>query len=123
LEVRIMRTEDHAVGQWLKALIAGLAQLVCDNVIDPVRRHARSRAGERAMAQLDDRLLRDIGLTRSQVHAAAWGLVGLDGLPRADPGQALPSAPGKVVRLKRRASAARVDAAAPGPDVRLVARG
>ena len=39
------------------------------------------RAGERAMWRLDDRMLRDIGLTRWDIHAAAYGR-----LTRAGPG-------------------------------------
>ena len=33
---------------------------------------ARSRA-ERQLAQLDDRLLADIGLKRSEIHTMVWG--------------------------------------------------
>jgi uncharacterized protein YjiS (DUF1127 family) len=38
----------------------------------------RARAGEREMMALDDRLLRDIGLKRSEIHAAAYGLLQKD---------------------------------------------
>jgi hypothetical protein len=34
---------------------------------DPMRRRARQRLGAQQLARLDDHLLRDIGLTRSQV--------------------------------------------------------
>jgi hypothetical protein len=63
------------------------------------------------MAQLDDRLLRDIGLTRLQIHGAAFGLLRLG--PCASPlGAPPPSAPAGGERPKRRVSAARLDQAA-----------
>jgi uncharacterized protein YjiS (DUF1127 family) len=40
-----------------------------------VQHKLRSRAGERALMELDDRALHDIGLTRSNIHAAAYGLL------------------------------------------------
>jgi len=107
----------------LNALLAGLAHLIRDHLIDPLRRLARSRGGERELTRLDDRLLRDIGLTRSQVHAAAYGLLGPGGLSRADSMRAPPSEPGNVVRLKRRAIALRVDEATAASLARRAARG
>jgi uncharacterized protein YjiS (DUF1127 family) len=61
----------------LDALLPGLARLARDHVIDPARRYARWRAGKGELARLDDRMLRDIGLTRAQVRAAANGLIRL----------------------------------------------
>jgi uncharacterized protein YjiS (DUF1127 family) len=87
-----MSKQQRARDDLLKPLIARLACLVHDRVIDPVWRHARSRAGERSLAQLDDRMLRDIGLTRSQVHAAAYGLLKLGRPAPADSTQASSSA-------------------------------
>ena len=87
-----MSNQQHARDDLLKPLIARLACLVHDKVIDPVRRHARSRAGERSLAQLDDRMLRDIGLTRSQAHAAAYGLLKLGRPAPADSARASSSA-------------------------------
>jgi uncharacterized protein YjiS (DUF1127 family) len=104
------------------ALLASLARLVRDQVVDPLRRRTRSRAGEGELARLDDRLLRDIGLMRSQVHAAAYGRVGPGVLSRADATRAKPSASGNVLRLKRRAIAPRVDGAAAAPLARRAAR-
>jgi uncharacterized protein YjiS (DUF1127 family) len=92
----------------LNALFAGLAHLIHHKVTDPARRRARSRAGERELARLDDRLLRDIGLTRSQVHAAGYGLVGPGEGSSADAMRASRSGPDNV-RLKRRAVALSVD--------------
>jgi uncharacterized protein YjiS (DUF1127 family) len=61
-----------------------------------VRRRLRARAGERALMERDDRALRDIGLTRSQIHAAAYGLL--------DPeGTSGPTRPGPIVRGRRSA--------------------
>jgi uncharacterized protein YjiS (DUF1127 family) len=96
----------------LNALLAGLARLVHDKVIAPARRRARLRAGQRELARLDDRLLRDIGLTRSQVHAAAYGLVRPCGHSSADDMRASRSGPGEVP-LKRRAIAFDRSMAAP----------
>jgi uncharacterized protein YjiS (DUF1127 family) len=86
-----MSNQQGARDDLLKRLIARLACLLHGKVIDPVRRHARSRAGERALAQLDDRVLRDIGLTRSQAHAAAYGLLKLGRPAPADSTRAFPS--------------------------------
>jgi uncharacterized protein YjiS (DUF1127 family) len=124
LEVQMM-SDRHCVGgrSRLSALLSGLARLVRDRVVDPMRRRTRSRAGERELARLDDRLLRDIGLMRSQVHAAAYGRVGPGVLSRADSPRAPSSEPGDVVPLKRRAIASRVDGATAAPRARRAARG
>jgi uncharacterized protein YjiS (DUF1127 family) len=123
LEVQIM-SNQHCTGgnRPLHALLAGLRHLVHDHVIDPLRRRARSRAGERELARLDDRLLRDIGLTRAQVHAAAYGRVGPGVLSRADTMRAPPSGPGNVLRLQHRAIALRVDEATAAPPARRAAQ-
>jgi uncharacterized protein DUF1127 len=63
----------------------------------------RRRAGEQALMQLDDHLLRDIGLTRSQVHAAAHGVLGLGAAPRNPGGGAQKRS---VVRRLARAAVA-----------------
>jgi uncharacterized protein YjiS (DUF1127 family) len=119
-----MSTEERVGGNRpLSALLTGPVRLVYETVIDPMRRRARRRPGKRTLAQLDDRLLRDIGLTRSQVHAAAYGLLRLGedspaGSMRAPP----PSGPTNVVRLKRRAIALRVDEATAVPLAKRAAR-
>jgi hypothetical protein len=82
-------------------------------VIDPVRRRARGRADAGQLARLDDHLLRDIGLTRAQVLAAAFGPAALDPHLRPATPQARSPGPGNVVRLQRRADADRVDEVAP----------
>ncbi len=66
----------------LSALFAGLARLVYDRVIDSVRHQGWRRARTQELAQLDDRLLRDIGLTRPEIHAAVYGPLSSD---RASP--------------------------------------
>ena len=101
-----------------RSLMASLiepARRVCPKIIDVLRRRAGRRYGARQLAQLDDRLLRDIGLTRSQVHAAAFGPVGPSGHSPADSPRARPSGPGNVVPLKRRAIAEPVDEPTPAP--------
>jgi uncharacterized protein YjiS (DUF1127 family) len=42
------------------------------------RRKRVGRAAKHAMMELDDRLLLDIGLQRSEIHAAAYGLLPKD---------------------------------------------
>ena len=54
-------------------LLVGLAHGIHRGVIAPVNRPLQRRAREAAMMQLDEHLLRDIGLSRAQVHAAAFG--------------------------------------------------
>jgi uncharacterized protein YjiS (DUF1127 family) len=110
LEVWIMSNE-HCVGgnRPLYALLAGLADLVHDHMIDPMRRRARARTGEREMARLDDHLLRDIGLTRSEIHAAAYGLLSRDrasGSAAKDTAgdQPVPTTPADVAALVRELS-------------------
>jgi uncharacterized protein YjiS (DUF1127 family) len=123
LEVQIM-SDRHRVGGRSRpnALLAGLARLVRDHVIDPMWRGARSRVGEGELARLDDRLLRDIGLMRSQVHAAAYGRVGPGVLSRAHSMQAPPSGPADARCLKRCDIALRVDEAMAAPLARRAAR-
>jgi uncharacterized protein YjiS (DUF1127 family) len=106
LEVLIMRNLQYVSGnKTLTARFSGPVRLVYETVIDPVRRYARWRAGARELARLDDRLLRDIGLSRAQVLAAAFGPVGASGHSRADFMQTRSSGSGNVVRLQRPASA------------------
>jgi uncharacterized protein YjiS (DUF1127 family) len=105
------------------ALLTGLAHFIHDNLVDPMRRLARSRGGERELARLDDRLLRDIGLTRAQVNAAAYGLVRLGEHSPADSMRAPPSEAGNVVHLRRNGIASSVDEAAAAPLARRAARG
>jgi uncharacterized protein YjiS (DUF1127 family) len=109
-------SNQHRVGgnRLLNALPTGLAQLVHDRVIDPVRRHARRHAGERELARLDDRVLRDIGLTRPQIRAAACGVIELGEHRPADSRRALPSGTGNVHQL-RGAIALRGDGATAAP--------
>jgi uncharacterized protein YjiS (DUF1127 family) len=123
LEVQIM-SNRHCMGSKsrLRVLLASLARLVHDHVIDPMRRGARSHAGERELARLDDRLLRDIGLMRSQVHASAYGRVGPGVLSRADAARAKPSEPDEVRCLKRCPIALRVDETMAAPLARRAAR-
>ena len=108
----------------LIAFLTGPARLLSEKVIDPMRRRARRRAGAERLGQLDDRLLRDIGLMRSEVHGAAYGLLLLGkhspaGSLRAPP----PPAPANVVQLRRRALAVRVDEATSAPLAKRAARG
>jgi uncharacterized protein YjiS (DUF1127 family) len=56
---------------------AGLARLLRRGVIAPMRRRICRRACERALMRLDDHLLRDIGLTRSDAEAITHGLLTL----------------------------------------------
>ena len=107
----------------LTALLSAPVRFVYATMIDPVRRRARRRAGVRELARLDDHLLRDIGLTRAQVHAAAFGPIGPKWRAPADPARARPARGGNVVRLTARAGADHVAQAAPAPLARRAAGG
>jgi uncharacterized protein YjiS (DUF1127 family) len=118
LEERIMSMEERAGGN--RSLVARLIGL---RIIGAMRRRGRRRVGARQLAQLDDRLLRDIGLTRAQVHAAACGLLSLGEPSPARHIGAPPTGAANVVRLKRRAIAVRVDQATSAPLVKRAAHG
>jgi uncharacterized protein YjiS (DUF1127 family) len=88
-----MRNLQYVSGDnTLAARFSGPVRLVYETVIDPLRRCARRCAGARELARLDDHLLRDIGLSRAQVLAAAFGPVGASGHSRTDLRQAPPIA-------------------------------
>jgi hypothetical protein len=55
--------------------LAGAVRQACRALIEAVRHELRCRAGERAMAALDDDRPYDIGLARGEIHAAAHGLL------------------------------------------------
>ena len=107
----------------LLALLIGPARRLWGKTSDPMRRRARRRLGAQQLAELDDHLLRDIGLTRLQASAAAYGLLRLrEPSPRhieIPP----PAAAGNVVPLKQRAIAVRVDEATSAPLVKRAANG
>jgi uncharacterized protein YjiS (DUF1127 family) len=110
LEVQMMSTQRHVHDDRpLSALLAGPARLVYEYVIDSVWRQARRRARAQELAQLDDRLLRDIGLTRAEIHAAAYGPPSSDRASRSasqDTGgdQPVPAPPAKAAALVRELS-------------------
>jgi uncharacterized protein YjiS (DUF1127 family) len=108
----------------LNAILIDPARRLCERMIDLRRRGVRRHSGAQRLAQLDDHLLRDIGLTRSQAHAAAYGLLNLG--ERSASGQSEESpleGAGNVVPLTRRAIAMRVDQATSAPLVRRAANG
>jgi uncharacterized protein YjiS (DUF1127 family) len=124
LKEQIMSMEQRARGKRsLVAQLIGPARRVCGQMIDALRRRARRRTGARQLAQLDDHLLRDIGLTRWQVHAAAHGLLRPSEPSRASHDGAPPTGASNVVPLKRRAIAVRVDQATSAPLVKRAAHG
>jgi uncharacterized protein YjiS (DUF1127 family) len=119
LEVQIMSNQQCASRNrpLSNVFLHSPVRFIYETVIDPMRRRARGRAAAGQLARLDDHLLRDIGLTRPQVLAAAFGPVGSKWRSPADPVGERRAGEGDVVRLRRRASAERVDdvAAAPLP--------
>lgn len=69
---------------WLPRLVGALRRLFRLVFVQPVGRRAR----EERLGALPDRILRDIGLKRADVQAAAWGMVRLSEVmryPRAGP--------------------------------------
>jgi uncharacterized protein YjiS (DUF1127 family) len=93
----------------LSALLAGLARLVYDHVIDSVRRQTRWQAGGLELPRLDDRTLRDIGFTRAKIHAAACGPLSGDRANGAASqvaagNQPVPTPPAKAAALVRELS-------------------
>jgi uncharacterized protein YjiS (DUF1127 family) len=123
LEEQIMSRQQSPGGDRpLRGLLSGPARLVYEKVIDPMRRRARRRVGVQELAQIDDRLLRDVGLTRAEVHGAAYGLLRLGEPSPAGRMGAPPSTdPSNLVRLERRAIALRVDEATSAPPVKRAA--
>jgi uncharacterized protein YjiS (DUF1127 family) len=108
----------------LLALLIDPARRLCATMIDPMRRRARRRLGAQHLAELDDHLLRDLGLTRSQAHAAAYGLLRLrEPAASSDIEAPLPADVSNVVPLKQRAIAVRVDQATSAPLVKRAANG
>jgi uncharacterized protein YjiS (DUF1127 family) len=104
----------------LIAVLIGSARRLCERMIDRSRR----RIGAQQLAELDDHLLRDIGLTRSQATAAAYGLLTLGEPSTPSRIEAPPPAgAGNVVPLKQRAIAVRVDEATAAPLVKRAANG
>lgn len=76
--LRLMNDGQHTNGIRPPAgPFAGLARLLRRGVIAPMRRRICRRACERALMRLDDHLLRDIGLTRSDAEAITHGLLTL----------------------------------------------
>ena len=89
---RIARRDRHGnASRFLTGPLAGLARLVHASVIAAVKRHIGRRACRRALMQLDDRLLRDIGLTRSEVDAIAHGLLTVSDTSRRGAESRVPS--------------------------------
>jgi uncharacterized protein YjiS (DUF1127 family) len=125
LEVSIMSNQQGASRKQppSNTFLHSPVRFICETVINPVRRRAHGRGGIRELARLDDHLLRDIGLTRAQVLAAAFGPAGTDRHFAADSVLARSLGPGNVVPLKCPASTERVEASAATPLVRRAARG
>jgi uncharacterized protein YjiS (DUF1127 family) len=56
------------------ATVAGVAKRVADAVTAPVRAYLHREAVYRELAELDERMLADIGLNRGDIGAVAEGL-------------------------------------------------
>jgi hypothetical protein len=78
-----MSNGERTSWNWPQAALAmRLARFVYDRVAAPARFGARGNA--RALLEVNEHLLRDIGLTRMQVRAAAEGLTSLPKEPSRD---------------------------------------
>ena len=73
------------------------------SVTDRVGAWLRNRAGERAMMELDDHRLQDLGLTRDEIRAAVYGIV-----PLRNTGASLPCGDERRPAPRRLALAAAV---------------
>jgi uncharacterized protein YjiS (DUF1127 family) len=110
LEVQVMSKQQRVRdNRRLTTPLSGPVRLIYETVIDPMRRQACRQARAQELAQLDDRLLRDIGLTRSEIHAAAYCPLSSDRACRlASQDTAgdhpLPTTPAKVAALVRELS-------------------
>jgi len=68
------RTQSaHAVGQAIAGVARTLASIL-QRLVTDYRRHSLERATGRALAELDARALRDIGLDRSEIRSVARDL-------------------------------------------------
>jgi uncharacterized protein YjiS (DUF1127 family) len=76
--------------------LVGLVRAIGVAVLKPVQRRLRCRAGARRMMDLDDHLLKDIGIRRGEIRAAAYGLLKVRGAldpPPEPPVRPPPGAP------------------------------
>jgi uncharacterized protein YjiS (DUF1127 family) len=84
------RATSEAIGagwRWVRRRVTGLASLLQDRLLEPIARRSQRQRALAELATMDDRLLADIGLQRSDIALAVDGRL-------ADP------------RMARRASAA-----------------
>lgn len=111
-----MTTKERAGGERpLIALLTRPARRIGAKIAS-LRRGVRRSAGARELAQLDERLLRDIGLTRFEARAAACGLVRLP-----EPAPVDRPSGAEILPLQRRAIALRVDQATSAPPLKRAA--
>jgi uncharacterized protein YjiS (DUF1127 family) len=58
-----------------QALVPGIQVMLIAFLFDTLGRYLRYRSQLASITELDDRTLRDIGIDRSELRAAAWDLV------------------------------------------------
>jgi len=89
LQARATSEAIRAGWRWVRRRVTGLAGLLQDRLLEPIARRSQRQRALAELAAMDDRLLADIGLQRSDIPLAVDGHL-------ADP------------RVARRASAADV---------------
>lgn len=75
IEARARRARADWLQDVLSGATAGLVRHVRDHLIEPAKRARRRRADLKALLGLDERTLDDIGLRRSELHAASLGMI------------------------------------------------
>src|SRR5918996_818687 len=73
LQARAMSEAIGAGWRWFRRGVTGLASLLQDRLLEPIARRSQRQRALAELAAMDDRLLADIGLQRSDIALAVDG--------------------------------------------------